>query len=244
MYETLMHTLRGMLLLLCVLGSALFAEEGEDDLKKKVDSLMRLLGAEEYNERERAGKELLTIGRRALPALQKIKSDPDPEVRLRVNELIKQIEAKEPEDSQPEKPEKREKPKRMRVEVHAICVECQAETTKFTDELPAKCPKCKKMTVYTMYRCTGEGKECGNRFAYIPPNPPKMPSPDNMAKLSEEEQKKLMAEMDATMMKHERLQMEAMRCPKCKSYNTGPMYTEAQKEKFEELRKKYSRKTK
>lgn len=136
------------------------------------------------------------------------------------------------------------KPVRMKVEVVTVCTECQTEGKNFRGEIPAECPKCKTKTMLSLYLCSGDGeKECGYRFPFYAPRMPKAMSLDT-SKLSPEEQQEHMQSMDKAMMEHEQAQMEAMKCPKCRTFNTGPVYTEEQKKKFEELRAKYSKKKK
>lgn len=55
--------------------------------------LVTRLGAPRYADREQAGEALLKIGRAALPALVKARESRDPEVRLRAETLVAQIEA-------------------------------------------------------------------------------------------------------------------------------------------------------
>ena len=134
------------------------------------------------------------------------------------------------------------KPKRMKIEVWAVCTECKERVKKFTEELwegGAKCEKCgKERCVYTEYECRGKkNKECGNTFAYMPPPPPMDRSRDSKKweKMSEEERNKAEMEVNRKMEEYEQAQTEASKCPKCKS-SGSPVYTEEQKKKFKELR--------
>jgi predicted RNase H-like nuclease (RuvC/YqgF family) len=72
------------------LGSACstpaFAEE------TRVERLVRQLGAENFDERDKALKELIEIGAPALEALQKAAASPDAEVAMRAKACIPEIE--------------------------------------------------------------------------------------------------------------------------------------------------------
>ncbi len=138
------------------------------------------------------------------------------------------------------------KPKRERMEAVTMCVECGAKSEHFTDEIPAKCDKCGKKTVYRTYQCSGtKDKECSHMFTFIPPEPPKdLYSRENYEELSDEERMKLESKSMVGMMEYEQALMEAQKCPECGSHNTMAVYTEAQKKKFEEWRSKRKKKKK
>lgn len=78
------------LVLLCALcGSvALFAGDGLPDyLQKEVAKLIKQLGDESWEKREAATNELIRIGPRARPAIEKAQEDPDAEIRERVRQI-------------------------------------------------------------------------------------------------------------------------------------------------------------
>lgn len=140
------------------------------------------------------------------------------------------------------------KPATMKVEVWAQCAECSERVKKITAEIGsgAACAKCgKKKTVHTLYECRGEeGKECDNTFVFTPPPSPTDPYREDSKgweNMSEEKRNEAMMKADEAMIEHDKAQMEASKCPKCGSHNTGPVYTEEQKEKFEKMRKKYAK---
>ena len=140
------------------------------------------------------------------------------------------------------------KPATMKVEVWAQCSECSERVKKTTTEADsgANCGNCgKKKTVHTLYKCRGEeGKECGNTFVFIPPlTEPYREDSNGWEKMSEEERNKAMLKVDKSMIEHDKAQMEASKCPECGAYNTGPVYTDEQVKKLEEMRKKYKKKT-
>src|SRR5262245_57800323 len=60
--------------------------------EKHIAELVRRLGAEEYQEREKATIELEDLGIAALPFLKPAARHPDPEVRRRVNDCLQTIE--------------------------------------------------------------------------------------------------------------------------------------------------------
>lgn len=57
-----------------------------------VEQLIEQLGAADYRQRDAAGQALQALGAKALPALQKAREHPDPEVRRRLAALIPQVE--------------------------------------------------------------------------------------------------------------------------------------------------------
>jgi HEAT repeat protein len=82
-----------------VLGSAgeecVRAEPKADSdaaLSKRIDQLIRQLGARRFAERERAAKDLIEIGAPALEPLRKATKDPDAEIARRATECIPAIE--------------------------------------------------------------------------------------------------------------------------------------------------------
>ncbi len=63
---------------------------------QRLEALVQLLASEQFEERERATKELKAIGEPALPALRKATLDADVEVSLRARDCIAAIEAQGP----------------------------------------------------------------------------------------------------------------------------------------------------
>src|SRR5690242_1034905 len=57
-----------------------------------IETLIEQLGDKDFQRREAASKALATLGVEALPALQRGRSHPDPEVRRRLDELIPPLE--------------------------------------------------------------------------------------------------------------------------------------------------------
>ena len=62
------------------------------DLKARIDKLVKDLGADEWAARENASKELLAIGKPALPALKEAAKSKDAEVASRAKDLIEKVE--------------------------------------------------------------------------------------------------------------------------------------------------------
>jgi hypothetical protein len=56
------------------------------------EQLVEQLTSKDYRQRDKASKALTALGKEALPALQKAKAHPDPEVRRRLDELIPPLE--------------------------------------------------------------------------------------------------------------------------------------------------------
>ncbi|MEK7448966.1 MAG: hypothetical protein AAB019_05720 [Planctomycetota bacterium] len=93
-----MARLIGILGLLILLGSALVLAEEKSGTKlspeteKQVKGLVTRLGSDDLQERETAQKELLTLGMPIRPLLEAaLKETKDPEVRMRLNQLLKEI---------------------------------------------------------------------------------------------------------------------------------------------------------
>ncbi len=66
------------------------------ELQKKIEANIRRLGDKSHEQREAASKELVGIGARAFPALQRAADSPDPEVARRAREAMKQLRQKIP----------------------------------------------------------------------------------------------------------------------------------------------------
>ena len=54
-----------------------------------IERLIRQLGSDRFDKREEASKALLALGDAGLPALRKAQDDPDPEIRRRVDQLLR-----------------------------------------------------------------------------------------------------------------------------------------------------------
>ena len=66
-----------------------------DELKNRINKLIVTLGDDDWETRESAQTDLLKIGEPSLEALAKtLKETSDPEVRMRVNYILKQINLK------------------------------------------------------------------------------------------------------------------------------------------------------
>lgn len=63
------------------------AESLPDYLQKEVDRLIKQLGDDSWEKREAATDELIRIGPRVRPAIEKVLEDPDPEIRERAQQI-------------------------------------------------------------------------------------------------------------------------------------------------------------
>jgi hypothetical protein len=61
-------------------------------------------------------------------------------------------------------------------------------------------------------------------------------------KMSQEEKDNAIRRADREMTEYDHARVEAMRCPKCGSLNTGRVHTEEQKRKLQEMKDRYLRK--
>src|SRR5438270_258691 len=61
------------------------------DTDRKIEQLIEQLGSGKFRVREAAAKELLALGKRAIPALRKAQRSTDPDVRLRAQLLLNEI---------------------------------------------------------------------------------------------------------------------------------------------------------
>ena len=68
------------------------SEPPDVPLDAVVQCLVRDLGAERYDERERATEALRRIGQPALPAVKAAAKSDDPEVRLRAQDVLSDLE--------------------------------------------------------------------------------------------------------------------------------------------------------
>lgn len=84
-----------------LLMAALLAPQQDEDLAKKIDALVRDLGAEDFETREKATAELKKIGKPAIPALKKAAESEDAEVKVRAKALLEEFARAE------KKPEKK-----------------------------------------------------------------------------------------------------------------------------------------
>jgi len=78
--------------LLFGLGIALFAAPQDDDLRKKIDQLIRTLGDDNKDTRDRAVRELAKVGKPALEALRQAATAQDAEVKALAAQAIERIE--------------------------------------------------------------------------------------------------------------------------------------------------------
>lgn len=61
------------------------------EMLEKVEKLIAQLGAESYVDREKAQKELIAMGKSIAPILKKHLNNRDPEIRQRLEEIIKTL---------------------------------------------------------------------------------------------------------------------------------------------------------
>lgn len=76
------------------LALPLFFAAPQDD--ERIDRLIRDLGSDDFETREKATAELKKIGKPAVPALRKAAESDDAEVKLRAKKLLEDIEAEKP----------------------------------------------------------------------------------------------------------------------------------------------------
>lgn len=132
--------------------------------------------------------------------------------------------------------------------IHAMCRGCGQTFEAVSDELPETCPQCGAAgQVYQAYVCNGKdekGKkiECGNVFPFVPPEPLEPLDYEKMEGMSEAQRTKMEEDYRKKEEAYYKKEEEARKCPKCGSYNTELQYTEEQKKKFEEIRRKYAKK--
>ncbi len=69
-------------------------EKSKDDTSKRIEQLVKQLGAKGFADREDAQKELETIGAPAIELLRKTLKDPDPEVSKRAGDVVRKFEEK------------------------------------------------------------------------------------------------------------------------------------------------------
>jgi hypothetical protein len=72
------------------LTQAFFAADSE--LDRKIERLIKRLGDDRFRIREAAARELVAIGRPAIPALRGVLKSPDPDLRLRARNILNQIQ--------------------------------------------------------------------------------------------------------------------------------------------------------
>lgn len=70
-----------------------------EDLKAKIEHLVKQLGHEDFQKREQAMEELVKIGEPALKALKEAAKSDDPEVVWRAKEAIKRIKSSHPQEN-------------------------------------------------------------------------------------------------------------------------------------------------
>jgi HEAT repeat protein len=91
MRKILFHTL----ILFLVLGPIGYSETYTDYLEKRVDTLIKQLGSDDWQLREKSTDELIEIGAPAKQALTKNLNHPDVEVRERIKKILPLIQWKE-----------------------------------------------------------------------------------------------------------------------------------------------------
>jgi len=80
---------------LALLSTLAFAVAQEEDLDKKTARLIRDLGSEDFETREKATAELKKIGKPAVPELRKAAASEDPEVQLRAKKILDELQKAE-----------------------------------------------------------------------------------------------------------------------------------------------------
>ncbi len=60
-------------------------------LDDTINAMVKQLGAEEYQDRQQAEENLLAYGRFVIPYLEKVRNDPDPEIRWRAKRILKEL---------------------------------------------------------------------------------------------------------------------------------------------------------
>jgi len=68
----------------------------DESIAKKVSMLVEQLGEDEWDSREKATRELIAIGRPAVPRLSEAAQSPDAEVKWRATHVLKQIAERSP----------------------------------------------------------------------------------------------------------------------------------------------------
>jgi hypothetical protein len=71
---------------------ALLLAPQDEETTKKIDALIRDLGAEDFETREKASAELRKIGKPAVPALRKAAESEDAEVKMRAKAILEELE--------------------------------------------------------------------------------------------------------------------------------------------------------
>jgi HEAT repeat protein len=79
----------------CCIGVNLYAETFSETLNKRVNELIRQLGSDDWQTREKAADELIDIGLPAKESLQEVLNNPDAEIRERAQKIIPLIQWKE-----------------------------------------------------------------------------------------------------------------------------------------------------
>lgn len=82
--------IRCLILIAALLGVA--AAGAQEPSAKKADDWIRLLGSPRYQDRERASRELDSLGDAAFPTLKEVARSAEPEVRKRAEDLLQKIE--------------------------------------------------------------------------------------------------------------------------------------------------------
>ena len=84
-----------IVLLICFLAVSLSAETFSETLAKRINELIRQLGGDDWQAREKATEELIEIGPLAKDEIQKALNNPDAEIRERAQKIIPLIQWKE-----------------------------------------------------------------------------------------------------------------------------------------------------
>jgi C-terminal processing protease CtpA/Prc len=87
-------------------------ESDTQNIEKRIETLIKDLGADDYKLREAATKELTKIGKKALPMLEKAEKSDDIEIRWRATRIIKDIKAADDKSEKTDKRKTTERPNR------------------------------------------------------------------------------------------------------------------------------------
>jgi len=87
-----------------IVGIARAQVDPPDDVMARVDKLIARLGAESYEDRQKATDELIKMGKCIVPLLRKHLADDDPEVRHRIEDIMTRLGAEPSEAAQPTSP--------------------------------------------------------------------------------------------------------------------------------------------
>ena len=68
-----------------------------DTQRKEIEQLITELGADDWRTSEKAQEKLIQIGVIALPFLEKAQTNPEPEIRMRIKQILKEIDVFQPD---------------------------------------------------------------------------------------------------------------------------------------------------